>query len=61
MSEILISTLTNLLSSLDIVANDRGLRAEILKYNVNFEPNLGPRLFATLSVKTLGGRVPLGA
>ena len=34
---------------IDSVANNRGPRAEILKYNVNVEPNLGPRLFATLS------------
>ena len=37
--------------SIHSVANDRGPRAEILKYNVNFEPNLGPRLFATLSIE----------
>ena len=27
--------------------------AEILKYDVNVEPNLGPRLFATLSIDYL--------
>ena len=32
------------------MANNWGPRAEILKYNVNVEPNLGPRLFATLSI-----------
>ena len=40
--------------SLDSVANDRGPRAEILKYNVNVEPNLSPRLFATLSNDLFG-------
>ena len=28
-----------------------GAEAEILKYNVNVEPNLGPRLFAALSIE----------
>ena len=36
--------------TVDSVANDWGPRAKILKYNVNVEPNLGPRLFATLSI-----------